>query len=78
MVFFGIVRAPVNVFVKFGENDEEGDADQILQPLDVLVEINLGIHFLDLADRIEKVCQKLFHCLSPLAWFTAWFHSEGQ
>jgi hypothetical protein len=69
VISFDIFRRPVDVFVKLDEADEEGNADQVLHTLDVLVEINQGIYFLEFPYRLEKPAQKLIHVLSPLTRF---------
>jgi hypothetical protein len=45
----------VQITVEHWEADEEGQADQILDPFDVLVEVNQGVNLMPLADLIQQV-----------------------
>lgn len=45
----------VQVTVENGEADEEGDADQVLDPLDVLVEVDQREDLFDLSDLPQRL-----------------------
>jgi hypothetical protein len=49
----------MDVFVEEGKPDKERDANQVLDPFDILVVVNQREHFLDLANRIEEICHFL-------------------
>jgi hypothetical protein len=49
------VGAFVQIAVKHREADKEGQADQILDPLDVLVEVHQGVDLVPFADLVQQV-----------------------
>jgi hypothetical protein len=54
MLFFG-VSIGMDVAVEGGEPGKERDADEILDPFDVLVEIDQGVDRFEFADRVHEI-----------------------
>jgi hypothetical protein len=55
LVVIGLVVVVIKVAVKHRKTDEEGQADQILNPFDVLVKVNQGVDLMEFADLSEQL-----------------------